>query len=294
MIDPANFACCEDFRWNLFFRGKSYLNSIVVNGQNNKRRSNFSSWLKPNPSSVSRWLTEEKFELVQGTQTLDQDLEHTRILFSVRNDYWLVLDYFEPPNYNQTPNLYTQHWYLTPGAIGIDQNGCIRLERNNQKFSLTYQAWSGIAEIPINAKIGRGTGELSKIDSQNLSIASTVMQTYHESGNVLSLGLLRMETAESSNLLNISRLPAQTEAFVICLQFEGYTDYLYFNFNPLDKSKVKFGDYSFSGDFCHVRLNKTGKATEVRVVERTKPFNELFSQPNTVLNLNDSLYLGAF
>jgi hypothetical protein len=290
MIDPANFACCEDFRWNLFFRGNTYLNNVVVNGQSVKRRSNSTSWLKPNPSTVSRWLTADSFELVQGTQTVEQDMQQSRILFSVKNNYWLVLDYFEPPVFNHNPNLYTQYWYLTPGAIGIDQNGWLRLERGGQKFSLVQQAWSAIENIAVTSKIGRGTGELKEIQNENM--ASTVIQSFHESGDVLSLAFLRMETAENSPLHNIARLPAQAGAFVLCLQFEDYTDYFYYNFNPEDKSKMQFGDFSFRGDFCHVRLNKQARATEIRVAERAK----LLAPPphlNSVVHLDTSLYLGA-
>jgi Heparinase II/III-like protein len=290
MIDPANFACCEDFRWNLFFRGKNYLNSVVVNGQPPKRRTNSASWLKPNPSNVSRWLTGENYELVQGSHTLDQDLEHHRILFSVKNNYWIVLDYFEPPSFNQSSNLYNQYWYLTPGVIGIDQNGWLHLERNKQKFSLAQKVWSDNAELTVNAKIGCGTNELKEPTVDNPTLAPTVTQTYHSSGKVLSFSLLRLDNTENSPLINISRLPAKEDALVICLQFEAYTDYFYYNFDSQDQSKVKFGDYSFSGDFCHVRLNQNGKMTEVRTAERPKP------QPPKlppVLNLNHPVFFGA-
>jgi hypothetical protein len=164
------------------------------------------------------------------------------------------------------------------------------LERQGQKFDLVQDIWKGIERIKLNTRILDGTGELKQDANSNATRTSpTLVHSFRASHALLSTALLYTESSQLGAIIGVNRLPAQNDALVICLQFENATDYFYYNPQPDNMTSVRFGDFSFSGDFCHVRLDCKGHTSEVRIASRISNLDTKFSQIKND-NISPALY----
>ncbi len=124
-IDPGTYSYNFDYEWRDYFRSTYAHNTITVDGMNQSEINDRMSWKSFAQSKCNLWLTTDKFDMVDGEhdgyRRLHDPVSHRRIIFSNKNDYYIIFDLLTA----KEEHTYDYNLHLHPDCEIEDHKGMV-------------------------------------------------------------------------------------------------------------------------------------------------------------------------
>jgi hypothetical protein len=117
LIDPGTYSYNIDYEWRDYFRSTPAHNTITVDGLNQSEIKDRMSWKTSANSRCNLWLSTGWFDLVDGEhdgyKRLDDPVSHRRVIFSDKNNYWVIIDLLK----SHGKHTFDYHLHLHPDCL---------------------------------------------------------------------------------------------------------------------------------------------------------------------------------
>lgn len=114
LVDPGTYSYNMDYRWRDYFRSTPAHNTVTVDGLDQSEMLDRMSWKTQAHSKCNLWLTTRWFDFVDGEHDgymrLDDPVSHRRMIFSDRNNYWVIIDLMKC----EAGHVFDQYLHLHP------------------------------------------------------------------------------------------------------------------------------------------------------------------------------------
>ena len=130
ILDPGNYSY-DRSKWRRYVLGTHSHNTIMVDGEGQKRRGNRRTYVWPKPWDTPTpagddtvWFSDDKADFVRGSyrdgygKNAALDLVHTRAMIFAKPDYFIILDTLTPPGEDE--HEYTSLFHLDDEAAELD------------------------------------------------------------------------------------------------------------------------------------------------------------------------------
>ena len=131
ILDPGNYSY-DSSRWRRYVLSTPGHNTILVDGLGQNRRPHRETWTWPKPWSAPTppgndtvWSSTADFDYLRGTYNdgygpdNDRTVTHTRSVFFVKPEYWVVVDTLSPSD--DTPHSYESLFHLDTAQAHVDR-----------------------------------------------------------------------------------------------------------------------------------------------------------------------------
>ncbi|MGM0493238.1 MAG: alginate lyase family protein, partial [Armatimonadota bacterium] len=122
VIDPGRYTYAGG-KWRTFFVRSESHNVVLVDGGGQRRHARRDTYYADGPMPVT-WATGERFDYARGSYDGpfraegDPEVAHTRAIWFVKPDYWVVADFLRPAD--GVSHEYEMLWHFAPGAAEVD------------------------------------------------------------------------------------------------------------------------------------------------------------------------------
>jgi len=141
LVDAGNYMY-DRSRWRRYVLSTRGHNTIRVNGEDQNRRADRTTWVLPAPFQPldNLWATEDAFDFAVGRyasgygakRTLQ--MTHSRAIVFVKPDYWVVVDTLQPPDDKEYS--YESLFHLNADAAEVDPKTGAVATRNAKEANL--------------------------------------------------------------------------------------------------------------------------------------------------------------
>lgn len=155
LVDSGVFGTDIPWPWRRYFRGTRSHNTVTIDGLDqsallDSRR----AWSTAN-ASCSEWLTSPRLDYFSGTHDgylrLPDPVKHTRRIWFVRNEYWVIADQLAANAHHDVEINFHCHEDLT---VGLDERAARAIihSRESGQLSVLYAA-----NVEVRANLYKGT-----------------------------------------------------------------------------------------------------------------------------------------
>jgi len=249
-IDSGVFSTHTSWDWRQYFRGTRSHNTIIVDNEDQSLLLDSRRILSAATASNQRWITSKTLDYFEGShdgyQRLSSPVTHTRSIWFVRGEYWLIVDKLTGSG-NHT--IESNFHFPDDVAVSIDKRNAI-LTADGRGLAIICDSTIELSATLINGEIDPIQGWRSYNSGQKTAAPTLSYCSSTPLPVVICLAIVPL--AKSDTPQPTVQIESTTDGSLATVKFNDRTDYL-FNASGSDAGEHSFADYRTSGSVVFVR-----------------------------------------
>jgi heparinase II/III-like protein len=145
LVDPGTYTYTGSHEMRNWFRSSNAHNTITINDLSSSVPGGPFSWLTTARSECSWWIADERFDYVVGAHDgfnwMSEPITHTRSIFFLKNNYWVVRDELESTSFQRIKAYFHPTSRVT--QLHSKENTVRMISQNGHLATLQMAAFSG-------------------------------------------------------------------------------------------------------------------------------------------------------